>query len=96
MEAKLLLRLLTPEGKGKEIPCDHVNITVRDNALGEGGGSAGIRRGHITAVAALETDSKLTAKLDGKPVFSCLAAGGFAMVKDDVVTVLTDRFEEEF
>ncbi|MBR4658830.1 MAG: hypothetical protein IKP26_06205 [Clostridia bacterium] len=90
----LTLRLHTPEGYGKELECDHVNLFARDNALGEGGGSVGIRRSHCAAVIALADNAKIEAKLDGRPVFKGAASGGFAMVKDDIVTVLTDHIEE--
>ena len=86
----LKLIFLTPEGESETVPCGSVNVFACDNASGEGGGSVGILKGHIAAVIALEIGSKVTAKSGGEVVFSKEVPGGFAMVKNDVVTVLTD------
>ena len=94
VKADLELAVLTPAGETARIPCDSVRIFVKDNAAGEGGGSMGIRKGRLPAVAALEEGSVVSARLSGEQVFSMRVSGGFALVKDNVVTVLTDTVRE--
>ena len=86
----LTLKVLTPAGGFDAIPCDSVTIVVRDNAKGEGGGSMGIRKGHIEAVAMLEANSSVKARSDGAEVAVFTVSGGFAGVKSDTVTVVAE------
>ena len=94
-DCPLTLKVLTPEGAELTAACDHVNLFALDNAAGEGGGSVGVRRGHCRALIALAPGSSVTAKREGAAVKKVRVLGGFAMVRDDTVTVLTDSFEEE-
>ncbi len=94
MPEKLLFRLLTPEGEVFSCPCDAVNLTVKDDASGHGGGSIGVRRGHLPAAAALEEGGSLRCLAEGKPVFSCRVRGGFARISREEVTVLTPEATE--
>jgi F0F1-type ATP synthase epsilon subunit len=89
----LVLKILTPSGAGEETECESVNLVACDNAAGEGGGSVGILRGHIPAVIALEPGSEVTAKTGGREIKRVRVSGGFAMVKDDTVTVLSEKTE---
>lgn len=91
----LCIRILTPLGEGAPVACDSVTLFAMDNERGEGGGSVGIRRGHIPAVIALEPGSAVRARLNGAEVFSMTVPGGFAFVKDDTVTVLMSDAPEE-
>ncbi len=86
--APLLLRLLTPTGTSAEVVCDSVQLTLRDNAAGAGGGLIGIRHNHAPAVLAL-AEGPIRASLRGETVFRA-TAGGFASVRDNVVTVISD------
>ena len=63
-----------------------------DDNNGEGGGSVGIRTGHIKSLMSIEK-GKVTADLEGKEVFSCTTQGGFATVENDTVTVVTERMQ---
>ena len=93
-DRSLILRLITPAGQMTETKCDVVTLFARDNEEGEGGGSVGIMRGHASAVIALAAGQKITAKQNGAVVFSAVAPlGGLAHVKDDVVTVVTEKTE---
>ena len=83
------LRLLTPAGVSEETACDDVLLMQRDGAAGIGGGLVGVRAGHATAVIALGA-GPVKASLGGRTVFRASISGGFASVKDNVVTVLTD------
>ena len=94
MRSDLELIILTPNGELARVPCDSVRLFARDNEAGEGGGSIGIRKGRLPAVAALEPGSKAEARLAGELVYKTRVPGGFAMVKDDTVTVLTDSIEK--
>jgi len=85
----LTLRLLTPTGIGAETTCDSVQLYLRDNAEGRGGGMVGILRNHAPAVMALGK-GPVRASLGGETVFSAVAEGGFASVRDNVITVITD------
>lgn len=93
MPLPILLKIRTPEGEAESIECESVTFFACDNAEGDGGGSVGIRRGHIPALAALDARSPITAKVGGKTVYSAVALGGFASVRDNVVTVVTERTE---
>ena len=85
----LTLRLLTPTGTGGETACDSVRLCLRDNAEGKGGGMVGILRNHAPAVMALGK-GPVRAVLGGETVFSAAVDGGFASVRDNVITVTTD------
>ena len=89
MDACMTLRILTPEGAAAERGCDSVVFLLPDGADGRGGGFAGIMRNHAPAVMAL-AEGPLRASLDGKPVLEAVVSGGFASVRDNVVTVLTE------
>ena len=86
----MTLRLLTPAGLSEEIACDDVILTQRDSVTGRGGGFVGVRAGHAPAVIALG-EGPVEASLGAKTVFRASISGGFASVKDDVVTVITDH-----
>lgn len=90
----MTLKIITPEGEKQCVGCDSVTVTARDGISGEGGGSVGIRRGHVEAVIALSDSSPVTAMEDGKKVFSVVASGGFLHVKDDVITLVTESAED--
>lgn len=87
--APLTLRLLTPAGTSAEAACDSVQLTLRDDRNGRGGGLIGIRRNHAPAVLAIGK-GVIRASLGGKTVFRAVAEDGFASVGDNVVTVITD------
>ncbi len=91
----LTLVMITPEGEKARLSCSHVTLFAKDNAKGEGGGSFGIRRGHLPALAALEKDSPVEAKTDSG-VVRFRVDGGFAGVEDDVVTVVTEKLAGPF
>ena len=87
MTNSIELRLLTPEGELARTECDSVNLFARDNAKGEGGGSVGIRPGHLPAVIALEPGSSVTALAGGKEVLRAFVGGGFARVGRNLVVI---------
>ena len=89
----MTLRLLTPDGVLKEIGCDSVQLILRDGVRGEGGGSVGIQKGHAPAVMALGR-GVLRASLTGEAVFRARTEDGFASVRDNVITVITDSAQE--
>ena len=86
----LTLRILTPEGERPSAACDSVTVVARDGADGEGGGSVGIRKGHLPAVIALEDGSAVKASSDGETVAEYTVTGAFASVRDNVVTVTAE------
>ena len=88
------LRVVTPSGIAAEAECRSVRFNAKDGENGKGGGGIGIRKGHMKSLIAVEageiiavTDDKLTS---GKNDFRIKVKAGFAAVKDDVVTVITD------
>ena len=89
----LTLRIVTPEGEKASVPCDSVTLFARDGAGGEGGGSVGIRRGHLPAVIALENKSTVKAATGGKSAASFTVSNAFARVRDNVVTVVAETAE---
>ena len=88
-DKRLTLRLLTPAGAAAEVSCDGVQLTLRENAAGRQGGLVGIEPGHTPAVLALG-EGPILALTDHREFFRASASGGFALVKDDAVTVITD------
>ena len=94
MAEKLRFRLLTPAGEVFSCLCDAVDLTSKDDASGRGGGSLGVRRGHLPAVAALEEGGGLRCVSGGKTVFSCRIRGGFARIGREEVDVLTPEVRE--
>jgi F0F1-type ATP synthase epsilon subunit len=84
----LTLRIVTPEDVDKSIECDSVNLWMSGDSHEKGEGSIGIRKGHSDAVIALGK-GPLTARQDGKTLFSGETEGGFAVVFKDKVTVVT-------
>ena len=89
MEGGLRFQLLTPMKEVANCSCDTVNLFEKDPADGWGGGSIGIRHGHLPAVVSLAEDGPIRVIAEGKTVFSARVRGGFARVDADSVTVLT-------
>ena len=89
MGGKLLFRLLTPQGEKFSGECEAVDLWARDDAGGNGGGSLGIRRGHLPAVVALEEGGRVKAVDGGNTVYSARIRGGYARADRESVTVLT-------
>lgn len=90
--APMTLRVLTPAGIVSETDCDSAVLTIPDGADGRGGGLVGIRRDHAPAILALGEGS-IRASLGGKPVLNVSVKGGYASVRDNVITVVTDGAE---
>ena len=88
-EAPMILRLLTPTGVAEEASCDSVRLPQRDGADGQDGGFVGVQRDHVPAVIALG-EGEVRASLAGQAVFRARVEGGFASVRDNVITVITD------
>lgn len=88
----LTLRIISKEGSAGPVECDSVHLTVADDNMGRGGGSMGIRAGHIKSLISVD-QGFVTAYLSGKEIFSCKTAGGFATVENDSVTVVTERMQ---
>jgi len=89
----LTLQIVTPEGVNRTIPCDSVSLWMAPDSKGRGEGSIGIRKGHVDAVIALG-NGKIEALEDGKPVFTARSEGGFATVRNDVVSVITTKLNQ--
>lgn len=94
MSSRMELIILSPTGGARRIPCGAVNLTAMDNEAGEGGGSVGIRPGHMEALIALEPGSFVTAVRPGEEPVELKLPGGFAHVKNNAVTVLLTAEEE--
>lgn len=87
--APMTLRLVTPAGIAAEAVCDSVILSLPDSADGRGGGLVGIERNHMPAVLAIDRGG-VRASLGGTLVLFAQTSGGFASVRDNVVTVITD------
>ena len=88
----LTLRIVTKQGTSQSIECDSVHLSVVDDVLGEGGGSMGIRTGHIRSLISVDK-GPVTAYLNGKEIFSANVGVGFATVENDTVTIVTERMQ---
>lgn len=86
---ELLLTVITPQETYGPLPCESVRVTIPDNAAGTGGGSYGIRRGHVQALLALDAGA-LRAFSAEQPVFSAHCGCGFASVEKNRITVVTE------
>ena len=85
----LILKIVTPRGTDKKIECDSINLSMAGgDKMKEG--SIGIHHGHENAVIALKK-GMCTARLSGKIVLEKELDGGFAVVKDNCVSVITDN-----
>ena len=90
---KLQLTVVTPTASFGPYTCDSVRINTEADAKGRQGGSCGIRPGHTDAMFSLEK-GPLTAYLDSEPILRASCGGGIASVSGDVVTVITEEYEE--
>ena len=89
-ELPLLLTITTPD-ETRSVRCDAVSFTVPDSVdHPHAGGSIGIRRGHIDALMAVAA-GQVVARAAGTPVLTAAVDAGFAVVRQDTVTILTDR-----
>ncbi len=89
-EMPLLLTVTTPD-ETRSVRCEAISFIVPDSADSpHAGGSVGIRRGHTDALMAVAA-GRIVARADGAAVFEADIAPGFAVVRRDVVTVITDR-----
>ena len=91
----LTLVIITPEGEFARLECDSVTAFARDNEEGSGGGSFGIRPGHLPLLAALEKGSPIKPSKNGVPLPRYCTEGGFLNVRDDTVTVVTPGISQE-
>lgn len=91
---ELQLTVVTPDGKHGPIRCDSVHLTISDDLSGKGGGSCGIRPGHVAALMSVDC-GPITAMLKGEVVFSADGGSGFASVDGDSVTIVTDKFSRK-
>ena len=88
------LIVITPAGEAANVESASVTVFCRDGVNGENGGSIGIMHGFLPSLIALEPGSRVRAMLDGKPVYEAVVSGGFAGVRDDTVTVLTEEVRQ--
>ena len=86
----LTLKIVSKDGVVAAVECDSVHLTVCDDTNGRGGGSMGIRPGHIKSLISLDQGS-VAAYIGEKEIFSCIVGGGFATVENDTVTVVTEK-----
>ena len=89
----LTLSIVTPAGSKSGVQCSSVHLTLADNSDGKGGGSFGIRKGHIKSLLALEKGS-LKAYDGENLILKAHCGAGFASIDNDAVTVVVEEFEE--
>lgn len=89
----LHLKIVAPTGIGAEVDCDSINLIMTDDKDGNGGGSIGIRDGFTDAMIAV-APGPIEARLSDKTVLKIRVEGGFATVKNNVVTVLANKVED--
>ena len=94
MKDRLTFRLITPDGIMTDCECTAVDMTACADKNGQGGGSVGIRRGHLPAVIALESGSKIKITLQNGDRQTVKVDGGFAEVADNTVTVICEKAEK--
>ncbi len=84
----VLLKIVTPTGEAAVVSCDSVQMKTPDDAEGKNGGWIGIRRGHMDALLAI-VEGPVVALKNGREVARIPVGEGFASVKENVVTVIT-------
>ncbi len=94
MEHELTLKIVTAHGGLDPVACQSVHLPLCDGANGHGGGSYGIRHGHVKALFAL-AHGRVEALAEGKAVLTGQCGGGFASVEDNTVTVVTEHFTRD-
>ena len=93
MELPILLTITTPD-ETRTVRCDAVSFTVPDSAdHPNAGGSVGIRQGHTDALMAVAA-GQIVARAAGDTVLTAVVSNGFAVVRRDAVTVITDRITD--
>ena len=85
----IALSVVTPDEKPIFLHCGSVHVTLRDDKQGRGGGSYGIRPGHVAAVLALAPGPVL-AYIRGMQVLHLTCGKGFAMIENTTVTLVTE------
>ncbi len=85
----LTLKIITPRGTLTELECDSVRLTVMDGEARKGGGSYGIRPGHLRSVYLLDSGD-VVAFSGGSELERHTLNGGFATVDSDTVTVISE------
>ena len=89
------VKIVTPGGgnnSGIEFECDSVHLNAQEDAKGNNGGSFGVRYGHADALAALQK-GKVEAYLNGEIIKTIEISGGFAKIRKDSVTVITEGYK---
>ena len=86
------LKVVTPTGIFTEVGCNSVTLTVADNKDGQDGGSIGILPGHLPGIFAL-AEGEIRYRIGDKRSVCCTVRGGFASLRDDVLTVLTNSVD---
>lgn len=90
---ELTLNIVSPKGVYGPVHCDSVQLTVSDDLNGKGGGSYGIKRGHIESLLTLDK-GLIKAFLDGKNILTASCDCGFATVRNNTVTAVVEDFIE--
>ncbi len=88
--ADLTLIIVAPDGERANLSCDSIRLMVKQNAKEQDGGWVGIRQGHVDALMAV-AQGPILAFQNGQEVGRFETGGGFASVKDNVVTVIIQK-----
>ena len=91
--SELHLTVVTPDGAYGPYVCDSVRLNAEEDSKGRGGGSCGIRPGHIDALFSLEK-GELTAYLNSEKILTASCGDGIASVSKNAVTVITEEYKE--
>lgn len=93
MKDKLLLNIYTVDSAYENIECDSVILSIADSNDGSFSGFYGIKRGHAETVFSL-SKGKTLALSKGEAVFSAETSEGFALVKNNIVSITIDSLTE--
>lgn len=86
--ADLTLKIVSPQGEQANLACDSVRLLVQNGSREQDGGWVGIRKGHVEALLAVEKGPVLAFQ-NGQEMGRFETTGGFASVKNNVITVIT-------
>ncbi len=85
--------LFTPHRQFPFLECDSVKLNIADSVSGKFSGSYGIRKGHAKAIFSL-AEGRISVSFKDKEIFSAECQGGFAVVENDEVRVISDGIKE--
>ena len=88
----MVLNIVTPKSSYGPFTCDSIHLCIADDTNEKGGGSYGIRYGHIESLMLLK-EGNLYAFLNKDILITGKCGKGFANIEDNTVNVVVEYFQ---